>query len=1191
MKSKIINQLTMPHQLCFFVKSKLKALLLILCLIITIQQSYAQADITLNTPITTAQSITATHSITLNNGFSADGANGKVSLQISGPPVQNCVPLAATPSANQNYISTITPRIPISDTSALRGRNTCEVMQAIQYIDGLGRPLQTVQVKGNSDATRDVVQPVAYDQYGREAIKYLPYTDGAATPGSYRGMALGDALGVYTNSAQYSFYHQPQANVNYLPINIPSASTAFEASPLNRVVEQGSPGADWQLGGHTNRIIYATNDGASYWAKQFAVSIDANGIGTLIDQGSYGTNQLYVTVSQNENWLQTQNIDIRLNTTEEYKDKEGHVVLKRTYNMNGSTFETLSTYYVYDDFGNLSFVLPPKAEADGGLNSTSNQTALDNLCYQYRYDDKARLVEKRIPGSGWQYSVYNVLDEVVATQDSNQRAQNLWVITKYDALGRTVVTGIWNNDNASMGRTTLQASVYAQTAQWENKDNAQTYGYTLTNTYPTTLNTILSVSYYDDYNIPNLPAAYTQTGNSQMTKGLATASLTNVLGTSDMLWSVNYYDDKGRSTNTYKQHYLGGTANLNTANYDHVANTYDFTNAVTNTTRQHYTNSSGTPVLAVTVADSLVYDHMGRKRQTWEQINGGTNVLLSQNDYNEVGQALAKHLHSENSGASYLQTVTYAYNERGWMINESSSKFTLNLAYNTNITTGATPQYNGNIAEMYTTSDHTAANSKMKYSYDALNRLIAADHTNGLLTENGISYDKMGNIMGLSRTGANAANLSYTYSGNQLTTVTNGSSAFRSYAYDGNGNATTDGGSKAINYNMLNLPQSVTQSGTTLAIYTYEASGTKIRNTGSDGTWDYVSGIVYHNNTIDFISTEEGRAIPNGTSYSYQYNLKDHLGNDRVSMDKNGVLQEDEYYAFGLRNAKYDNSNNNRYLYNGKEIQTDLANQYDYGARFYDPVIARWTSVDPLAEYMRKWSPYSYAFDNPIRYIDKDGLIPFPMVKFFKGMVRRIDSWFGPRNTGIPGASTYHKGLDMNYGSGDQDFGAPIQATHDGVVSIHDNPNGKGGRYVTVTSPDKSFRTQYLHLSKILVKDGQVVKEGEEVGELGGSGYGMDRSKKVQVHQHYQIQKLNKKTGSYDPYDPTEGKIHNESNVVDPQKWITGEGGDNPVSPNFVPNLNPFKPNPDNPYKLPGGILPSPGPADKPFDPNKKSNI
>lgn len=960
MKTYRTNPFVKQQLLCKFSGFNINGLpLLAILLLFTL---HSKAQLTLNSPGTIG-TYSDKVSITLTDGFSSTPTGTQeLNLFIS---TSDCDVLATSPSHDHNYIATYTPRVPgiiNPDDSTL---STCQVMTSIQYADGLGRPEQTVQVKG-SPYGRDIIQPIAYDNTGRETTKYLPYVLGpsSANNGNYQSGAL---------TAQAAFYNpaSPGAS-NIATTAYPSAPMRYELSPLNRVVEQGAPGSDWQLGAHTAGTVYAANDSTSlssgYWAQKYVVNTD----GTYSGGAAYGNAKLSVTVTHDENWTSG---DGRLGTTEEYTDKDGHMILRRTFNYNAATSatEALSTYYVYDDIGNLRYVLPPSMNPDS-VNATPDVGQANNQGYHYMYDDQQRMIKKTLPGYTTMNMAYNQLDRVVMTSDSVQSNNLQWTATKYDALGRVIMTGLWTAGSA-LSPAALKTNIYAA-AQWDARAPADTVtGYTVSS-YPSTLTNILNVNYYDDYNIPHLPTQYdhhTDTVYTSRTEGLLTATKTAILNpdgtvSPNMLWTVYYYDDEGRVIKTYKQHYLGGAGNYNVLNYDEVTNAYNFTNAVTNTTRQHHTAAaSGSVKLAIT--DSLVYDHMGRLTENWNQLNGGIKILLSKTDYNELGQAVTKHLHSTDGGSTFIQDINYAYNERGWLKSNTAPLFSEQLKYND----GTTPQYNGNISQMLYSGTNSGSKT-FSYSYDKVNRLTAAASTSSALDES-LTYDVIGNINSLSRSGVNNAALAYAYTlGGQLQTITNSSSAFRSYAYDANGNATSDGAGKSINYNLLNLPRTVSD----IATYTYDAGGQKLRNAGSDGTWDYDNGIVYHNGAIEFIGTSTGRAVPNGAAYTYQYNIQDHLGNDRVSFYSNSgtptLLQEDEYYSFGLRKSLYDNSNNNRYLYNGKEVQTDLANQYDYGARFYDPVIARWTTIDPLAEKYRKWSPYNYGVDNPMRYTDPDGM-------------------------------------------------------------------------------------------------------------------------------------------------------------------------------------------------------------------------
>jgi RHS repeat-associated protein len=285
-----------------------------------------------------------------------------------------------------------------------------------------------------------------------------------------------------------------------------------------------------------------------------------------------------------------------------------------------------------------------------------------------------------------------------------------------------------------------------------------------------------------------------------------------------------------------------------------------------------------------------------------------------------------------------------------------------------------------------------------------------------------ITYDKNGNIQTLKRNGLNSSgfvlidDLTYSYvntnSFNQLTKVVdNAAAAYKAggftdsaantaddYSYDANGNMTTDNNKNitAITYNHLNLPTKITFGTTGNIVYFYNATGQKVQKivneTGKTQIiTDYLGGYQYESNALKFFPTAEGYVEVSGSSFNYIYQYKDHLGNIRLSYqdkDNNGsvntseIIQENNYYAFGLTQKGYNGiviGIDNKLKYNGKEFQDEniggsQLNLYDYGARNYDPALGRWMNIDPLSETSRRFSPYTYALNNPVFFIDPDGM-------------------------------------------------------------------------------------------------------------------------------------------------------------------------------------------------------------------------
>lgn len=391
-------------------------------------------------------------------------------------------------SSNQNFIKKTFPVSPVSTEAALNSLGANLKVESINYFDGLGRPLQDVLVKG-SPASNDVIQPYVYDQYGRQAMKFLPYTD-TTSPGSYRSAFVTALSDFYVNQTKVG------------KTAFPYSEAVFDNSPMNKVTETSAPDADWQLGNdHTSLIESSYNADPN---EDMVMLWELQGNGDYTSYDYYPQSTLYTSKHTDPNG----------NYSIVYTDKTGKAVcmkqfLEIRYN-NGNPYPYyLITYMVYDDFGQLVLVIPPKAMElmDASQNYSINSLAED-LVYRYKYDQRHRLIEKKVPGIGWHYIVYNQLDQPVLFRDANLIAQNKWGFIKYDMQGRAIISGLMN----SLGLTNYQSRTLAQ-AQFDLNqlamDEVRGYdaiyamtGYTNLS-LPTQNLEILTINYYDDYDFNN----------------------------------------------------------------------------------------------------------------------------------------------------------------------------------------------------------------------------------------------------------------------------------------------------------------------------------------------------------------------------------------------------------------------------------------------------------------------------------------------------------------------------------------------------------------------------------------------------------------------------------------------------------------------------------------------------------------
>ncbi len=802
----------------------------------------------------------------------------------------------------KNSVKTTIPLIATTVDGQLNSNNS---LVTVEYTDGLGRPNITVQKAVTYNTKKDLVSVQNYDCYGQVSNQWLPVpiTTGTSIPDP--AAVIQQAQSFYADAMPYSTVTRPT--------DVQSSTTTTG----DQRTELCTPGGAWHNGNKTqkqDRLLY------DFTNPQLAIrqyGVEGNNVVLYNDRFS----QL------NANVVQFTDEDGHITYT--FTDAFGRTLVQRAIN-NGVNHDT---YYVYDDMGQLRFVLSPDASDQmttagtyslAGINTEGNPLA--QYGYAYKYDEKGRCIAKKLPGKDWNYMMYDKVNHLIATQDGNQRDNNgkQWTFYKYDRLDRLIQSG-----TATIADAAGMQNAYNDTTMVETYGAGT--GYTSTNTFSTwcTNVKILTQNFYDSYDFLNLSAysAYKSTltyttvagytakysnvvdGVDIATQGMLTGTTVAMLDNSATVVSTMYYNDKGQVVQTQSRNTLNG--------YTRDWYSYSFSGKILRKFEMHTTSFN---FGAINSAYGFKYDFADRLTDIWHKRNTDPDsVKLCSIQYDELGRPSKKILHGG------IQTIDYGYNIHNQLKSISSPLFAETLYYQDG--TGGKPTcFNGSIGSV-TWGAGTTQNKQYNYQYDGLNRLTQASYLPADKYSVSVEdYDKNGNINSLIRNGSYDYSslgggivegsidvLGNGYSGNQLQKTLDyadnqslvlakndfkddDNSRTAEYLYDNNGNRIADAnkGIALIKYNLLNLPEKIYFMNGNKIEYMYDAVGVKHKakyttalnslqiplgqsmeltasNVSRKDSVEYFADYVYTNRKIDKILTPEGYIQTSGVYSDWSY--------------------------------------------------------------------------------------------------------------------------------------------------------------------------------------------------------------------------------------------------------------------------------------------------------------------------------
>ena len=617
-------------------------------------------------------------------------------------------------------------------------------------------------------------------------------------------------------------------NPDFETTNTPFTQIQLEASPLNRVLKQSAHGSAWAMGsGKEIKYGYQTNSQNQDYVRVFEANTAWNSslgkfdVSLIQNQGFYTTGELYKSISFDENTAS--NPTEGLGATVEFTDKLGRLVLKRLYNTINEQVVRVDTYNVYDQYGNLTYVISPNVVTINANNTPRTLTSddLNKLSYQYVYDSRNRLVEKKEPQKLWEYFVYDRLDRLVASgpvnspflnQNNGSQPARGWMMLKYDAFNRNILTAfVLNNNINSAERSTIQNQYNNLTVFNEQKiatntlKNGINFRYTDLATPALLANYhVLTLNYFDNYDT-NLTfnstidfnaiifgeGVYYNNSNLKP-KGLPTISWVRILeNNTNYKFEATYslYDKRARPIRVFSINHLGG--------YTQTDTQFSFDGQIVQTEQTHKRLNTTQPIVT---KDFFEYSSQSRLVKHMHQINNEPIETLSENIYDELGTLLTHNVGGQNHLTPLpYQKVNLKYNVRGWLtevnqVNDltetqafQNDLFAYKIQYQTldnNYLGNAL--FNGNISQLIWKSQTDNIEKGYFYDFDNLNRLTNANYKepqnpakDNQFNEH-LTYDKNGNILTLNRTGSvnnftsQIDQLTYDYDGNQLINVNEG---------------------------------------------------------------------------------------------------------------------------------------------------------------------------------------------------------------------------------------------------------------------------------------------------------------------------------------------------------------------------------------------------------------------------------